>query len=189
MTLSRLAARLLPALVLLFAARPAAAGRLEVDAARSRVEFAVAATVDSFTGQLRKHEAEVTLGPAGEVTAARFRFRCADLVTGKDARDAAMQRWLESGAHPEVDFILDQLEPGKDGEAGRLAKGRLRLHGVERGLWFPVTVAAVGPERIIAGEATLDTREHGLPVIRMLGLLKVDPLVRVKFELRGRVNP
>lgn len=189
MMFPRLVARLLPALALLFAARLVAAGRLEVDAARSRVEFAVAATVDSFTGQLRAHEAEVILGPAGEVIAARFRFRCADLATGKDARDEAMRRWLESAAYPEVEFILDQLEPGRDGEAGRLAKGRLRLHGVERGLWFPVTVAAAGAERVISGEATLDTREHGLPVIRMLGLLKVDPLVRVKFELRGRVNP
>ena len=186
---SRLAAHLLPGIAFLLAAGPAHAGQLEFDAARSRVEFAVAATVDSFTGQLRKHEVEVTLGPAGEVTAARFRFRCADLVTGKDARDAAMQRWLESAAHPEAEFTLDQLQQGSEGVAGRLAKGRLRLHGVERGLWFPVTVAAEGPERVIAGEATLDTREHGLPVIRMLGLLKVDPLVRVKFELRGRVNP
>jgi polyisoprenoid-binding protein YceI len=189
MMLPRLAARLLPVIAFLLAAGPAHAGQLELDAARSRVEFAVAATVDSFTGQLRKHEVEVTLGPAGEVTAARFRFRCADLATGKDARDAAMQRWLESAAHPEAEFTLDQLQQGSEGVAGWLAKGRLRLHGVERGLWFPVTVAAEGPERVIAGEATLDTREHGLPVIRMLGLLKVDPLVRVKFELRGRVNP
>ena len=185
----RLAVRLLPVLVALLAARPAAAARLEVDVARSRVEFAVAATVDSFTGQLRKHEAEVTLGPAGEVAAVRFRFRCADLVTGKDARDVAMQRWLESAAHPAAEFILDRLDLGEGGAGGWLAKGRLQLHGVERGLWFPVTVTADGPERVITGEATLDTREHGLPVIRMLGLLKVDPLVRVKFELRGRVNP
>lgn len=189
MRVSRPVLRLLPLLLVLLAARPAVAARLEVDAARSKVEFAVAATVDSFTGQLRKHEAEVTLGPAGEVTAARFRFRCTDLVTGKDARDEAMQRWLESAAHPAVEFVLDQLEPGAGGAGGWLAKGRLQLHGVERGLWFPVTVTADGAERVIAGEATLDTREHGLPVIRMLGLLKVDPLVRVKFELRGRVNP
>lgn len=179
--------RLLPVLVLLFAARPADAARLELDPARSRVEFAVRATVDSFTGHLRKHEAEVVLGPGGEVTGSRFRFQCADLVTGKDARDEAMQRWLESAAHPTAEFILDQLEAGGGEGGGWLAKGRLRLHGVERSLWFPVKVTAEGPERVIAGEATLDTREHGLPVIRMLGLLKVDPLVRVKFELRGRV--
>ena len=189
MRVSRPVLRSLPLLLALLAARPAAAARLEVDPARSKVEFAVAATVDSFTGQLRAHDAEVTLGPAGDVTAARFRFRCADLVTGKDARDEALRRWLESAAHPEAEFILDQLEPGPGGPGGWLAKGRLHLHGVERGLWFPVTVAAEGAERVISGEATLDTRAHGLPVIRMLGLLKVDPLVRVKFELRGRVNP
>ncbi len=189
MRVFHLVPRLLPLLLVLLAARPAAAGRLEVDPARSKMEFAVAATVDSFTGQLRKHEAEVILGPAGEVTAARFRFRCADLATGKDARDEAMQRWLGSAAHPAVEFVLDQFEPAAGGAGSGLAKGRLNLHGVERGLWFPVTVTADGAERVIAGEATLDTREHGLPVIRMLGLLKVDPLVRVKFELRGRVTP
>jgi iron complex transport system substrate-binding protein len=42
-------------------------------------------------------------------------------------------------------------------------------------------------ERVAAalGDASLDTREFGLPVIRLFGLLKVDPVVRVRFHLQG----
>jgi hypothetical protein len=34
----------------------------------------------------------------------------------------------------------------------------------------------------------IDTREHGLPVIRLLGLLKVDPLVTVRFHLQASLK-
>ena len=50
---------------------------------------------------------------------------------------------------------------------------------------FPIAVTSDGRLLAIDGEAVLDTREFGLPVIRLLGLLKVDPQVAVRFHLQG----
>ena len=36
------------------------------------------------------------------------------------------------------------------------------------------------------GEAVLDTRDFGLPIIRMFGLLTVDPQVKVRFHLQAK---
>jgi hypothetical protein len=35
----------------------------------------------------------------------------------------------------------------------------------------------------------VDTRDYGLPIIRVFGLLKVDPLVHVQFHLEGHNRP
>ncbi len=69
-----------------------------------------------------------------------------------------------------------------------MAVGRLTFHGVTRDLRFPITLERDGPLYSIDGDAPIDTREFGLPVIRRLAVLKVDPLVHVRFHLQGRAD-
>lgn len=168
-------------------ALPGFAARLECDPVQSRVEVIVKATVDSFTGRLEQFDPEVVIGPDGRVTTARFRFRFADVKTGKEKRDRAMHEWQQTGTFPDGEFLLDSLVPETGGAWH--AHGRLRLHGHTQPLDFPVTIVTQGPVSAIDGEAVVDTRGFGLPVIRLLGLLKVDPLVRVRFHLQGKTGP
>jgi hypothetical protein len=51
---------------------------------------------------------------------------------------------------------------------------------------FPFTTSISNGLVVLDGTAVLDTRDFGLPVIRTLWLLKVDPVVRVHFHLQGR---
>lgn len=159
---------------------------LKLDTLRSTVEIQVKATVDSFTGSLEAYRAEVKVLPeSGRVTQAWLTFRFADLKTGKVKRDAAMLEWMGS-EHPDGRFELDTLEAVQ----GRLmARGRLTLHGVTQAIEFPVTLTTDLRVYAIDGEVGIDTRRHGLPIIRMLGLLKVDPQVRVRFHLQGELPP
>lgn len=175
---------LLLATLLAGGALPGQAAQLACDPAQSRVEIIVKATVDSFTGHLARFDPEVTLGPDGHVTAARFRFHFSDVQTGKDKRDKAMHEWQQTDRFPDGEFQLDSLTPQV--EAAWLARGRLTFHGRAQTLEFPVTVVTQGEVCAIDGEAVVDTREFDLPVIRLLGLLKVDPLVHVRFHLQGR---
>lgn len=160
------------------------AAQLDCDPVQSRVEIIVKATVDSFTGHLAKFEPVVTFGSDGRVTTARIRFHFSDVQTGKDKRDKAMHEWQRTDRFPEGEFELISLTPRSD--ATWQAQGRLTLHGQTHGLEFPVTIVSQGEVCAIDGEAVVDTREFDLPVIRMLGLLKVDPLVHVRFHLQGR---
>lgn len=179
---------LLPVLAaaLLGGALPGFAARLQCDPEQSRVEVLVKATVDSFTARLEQFEPEVTFGADGRVAAARIRFRFADLKTGKEKRDRAMHEWQQTATFPDGEFVLDTLAPESGGQWR--AQGRLTFHGRVQPLAFPVAVVTQGETCAIDGEAVVDTREFDLPVIRMMGLLKVDPLVRVRFHLQGKTE-
>ncbi len=160
------------------------AAQLACDPVQSRVEIIVKATVDSFTGHLASFEPAVTFGPDGRVTAARIRFHFSDVQTGKDKRDKAMHEWQQTDRFPDGEFELVSLTSQPD--AAWRAHGRLTFHGQTHALEFPVTIVTQGEVCAIDGEAVVDTREFDLPVIRMMGLLKVDPLVHVRFHLQGR---
>jgi polyisoprenoid-binding protein YceI len=164
----------------------AAERNLVVDRALSRVEVGVKATVDSFVAKLSVYDAAIRLdATAPHVTAAVFRFKFADIKTGKPDRDEQMNAWQQTATFPDADFTLSSLTPAAEGRF--LARGRLRLHGVERELSFPVSITSDQTLFAVDGEAKFDTRDFGLPVIRKFALLKVDPLVTVRFHLQGAV--
>lgn len=170
------------------AATVAAAERpLTIDFAQSRVEIAVKATLDSFTGKLARYEPVVLVGDDGRITSARVKFRFRDVMTGKASRDEAMHKWQKTDSFPDGEFALVSLDPSADGSF--TASGRLTFHGTTRELRFPVSITRDGAVYAIDGDALIDTREYGLPIIRMMGLLKVDPLVHVRFHLQGTDRP
>ncbi len=165
----------------------AAEAPLVIDPAQSRVEVVVAATVDSFIGRLERYEARVVVDDAeARVVRARFAFHFADVKTGKTDRDEQMHAWQDTPTHPDGEFTLATLTRGADG--GRVATGALTLHGLTKEITFPVSVTHEGALYAIDGDATLDTRTFGLPIIRKFMLLKVDPLVHVRFHLQGRAD-
>lgn len=177
------------ALTLGSAAAFAADRPLAIDLAQSRIAVAVTATVDSFTGRLERFAPGVAVDDAGQVTTATVDFHFRDFLTGKPKRDAAMHEWQQTATHPDARFELTSLTPKPAVPAAFTARGRFTFHGVTRELSFPVTITRTADDYLIDGDASIDTREFGLPIIRMLGLLKVDPLVHVRFHLQARLAP
>lgn len=176
------------ALLALLAVTTAAAEKpLTIDFAQSRVEIGVKATLDSFTGRLARYEPVVLIDDDGRIASARLTFQFRDVMTGKASRDEAMHKWQQTATFPAGEFTLASLEPAANG--AYTAFGRLTFHGATRELRFPVSVTRHGPVYAVDGDAIVDTREHGLPIIRMMGILKVDPLVHVRFHLQGSLHP
>ena len=164
-----------------------AAERLvNIDAAQSRMDVVVRASVDSFTAHLKRFEPIVKVNDEGRIVGARVTFQFRDLATGKEKRDREMHVWQQTDTFPDGAFELSTLDPAKAPAGGWMAAGRLTFHDVTRDLRFPVTVQREGNMYSIDGDASIDTRGFGLPVIRMLAVLKVDPLVHVKFHLQSR---
>ena len=160
--------------------------KLAVDFPQSKVEVAVRATMDSFVGRLVRYEPAITIGDDGRVVAARISFHFRDVETGKDGRDKSMHSWQQTETFPDGEFVLSSLESGAGG--AYTAFGRLTFHGVNRDLRFPVLITRDGERYAIDGDAAVDTRVFGLPIIRMFKVLKVDPLVHVRFHLQGVVD-
>ena len=157
---------------------------LSVDPAQSHVEIIVKATVDSFSGSLDAYKADITVDD-GRVVAATIGFRFADVHTGKPARDEAMHEWQDTPKHADGAFTLKTIET--DAAGHMTARGTLVLHDVSKEIAFPFSVTTDHRLYAIDGEASLDTRDFGLPIIRKFGLLKVNPLVKVRFHLQGAV--
>ncbi|HEY0947167.1 MAG TPA: YceI family protein [Opitutaceae bacterium] len=191
--------RLLPRLAALLVAASAvgAAERpLVVDQVQSQVEIAVRATVDSFTARLVDFRPNILIDPDDvRVTAATLAFRFEDVKTGKAKRDGEMHDWQNTPAYPDGQFVLAALEPAAGGNGsgkgnGHLtARGTLTFHGVSREISFPVAITTDSTVYAIDGEAPVDTRDFGLPIIRKFAVLKVDPVVKVRFHLQGKVGP
>lgn len=163
----------------------AATHAVRFDPAQSTVDVIVKATVDSFTGKLAAYDLTGTADDSGHIVAARLSFHFRDVLTGKPKRDTAMHEWQHTDQFPDASFELTALTVAADGAAR--ASGKLTLHGVTRELSFPVSVAHDGNTYAIDGDAPIDTREFGLPIIRLMGLLKVDPLVHVRFHFQGKL--
>jgi len=160
---------------------------LAIDKAGSHIEIQVKATADSFVGKLTEYAPTVLIDPAtGNVTSAKFAFHFKDVKTGNEKRDREMNVWQQTDKFPDSDFALETLALATDGKL--VAKGALTLHGVTQKLSFPVVITRSEAKFTIEGDATVDTRTFGLPVIRKYALLKVDPLVVVHFHLIGTIS-
>jgi polyisoprenoid-binding protein YceI len=160
---------------------------LILDSVHSHIEVAVKASLHSFTARLNTFDPRLAIDDAGKIAAASVSFHFRDLFTGKADRDKQMHAWQQTDAHPDAAFKLTALEPAAAGTFH--AVGQLTFHGVTRELRFPATVTHDGPLYAIDGDAPFDTRDFGLPVIRMFGVLKVDPIVHVRFHLQARKTP
>jgi polyisoprenoid-binding protein YceI len=173
---------------LLFAAKPAAAEErtLQLDPERSTIEVQVHATFDSFAGKLTKFQADIAVDPRDQrTTRARINFSFADLQTGRERRNRDMLAWSENERFPTVEFHLASMEPGVNGPF--LVHGDLRLHGITHATTFPVSYLVDGTLHAFDGEVVIDYRDYGLPIIRKFYLLTVDPTLRIRFHLQGRL--
>jgi polyisoprenoid-binding protein YceI len=157
-----------------------------VDPTQSTVEIAVKATVGTFVARLDDFGGfAATASPAGRIETGVFHFNFASIKTGNAGRDRDMNAWQQTDKYPEVGFTLIALEPVAGGNP--IARGRLRFHGVERLVRFPISVEAEDRTITLDGDVAIDTRDYGLPIIKSYLVLKVDPIVRVHFHLRAKL--
>jgi polyisoprenoid-binding protein YceI len=177
------------AIIVLSSSLFAAETPLVVDKEKSHVEAAVKSTMDNFTAKLTAFDALVSVDAAQKrVASAQFKFRFTDIKTSNEKRDTDMHKWQQTDQFPECVYILDALLPASGGTFN--ARGKFTLHGITRELIFPVTVGFTGTNVCtIDGDLPLDTRDYGLPIKRSFAVLKVDPVLQVKFHLEGHSPP
>jgi polyisoprenoid-binding protein YceI len=166
-------------------AATAGAAPLEIDYKQSKLDVVVSATIDSFVGHLDKYQTTVECDGSTNLPAkAAVSFNFSDLKTGNTDRDAEMLKWLEYPNTPTASFALTGW---KTIGTTNIAVGQITIHGVKKAIEMPVTVKNSAGSLDIIGEAALDYRDFNLPKIRKMLMLVVDPHLKVKFHIVGKL--
>lgn len=164
----------------------ALAGEMKVDPEKSRVEVAVKATGDDFVATLTRFDSKIAVDETNGVPrSAIVIWNFKDLKTGNKSRDKEMLHWLEHNRFPTAKFTLKgcSLQDGK-----WVGSGDLEMHGVSKGIVFPLSIRREGAHIVYSAEISLDHRDFGLQRIVKFLVLKVDPILSVHFELMGEVE-
>lgn len=102
------------------------------------------------------------------------------LKSDRDNFTADMHVALKAAQHPEIIFSLNRLEkrPG-----GANAFGVLKVAGVEKEITLPLITTLRSGNMLVLGQIQIDMTDFGItPPTAMMGMLKTDPKVKIKFE-------
>ena len=165
----------------------ASASVVTIDREQSTVQVTVKATGDDFVATLAKYEAKLEVNASNGIpTRAIITWNFQDLKTGNKSRDKEMLHWLEHSRWPTAKFIFKEVQQ-HDGKW--MAAGALEMHGVSRNLVFPLEIKRESAQVAYSGDVVLDHRDFGLEKIVKFLVLKVDPVLKVHFELSGVIEP
>lgn len=115
----------------------------------------------------------------GAVDAFEIAIRAASLASPKEGIDKNMHKALKVTEFKDITFRLARLEA----KPALRAIGMLKIAGVEREIAFDLKTAATPTALTITGQVPIMMTDYGIPAPKaMMGMLKVDPKVVVKFE-------
>lgn len=162
------------------------AATLDVDSTRSRIQVDAHATGHDFTGTLKKYTATVS-GDASSLQASGFELNWSfkDLGTDDADRDKEMLKWL-GGGDPKGSFQFTKSWTDNDGKTHGM--GTLKINGVSKAISFPFTVKKNDEWVTIDGTVSLDYENFKLPIIRTMAVMTVDPKLKVRFHVVGKVK-
>jgi polyisoprenoid-binding protein YceI len=170
---------------LLGALQIATAATLEVDKVRSKIQVAAKATGHEFTGTLTDY----TLTASGDAatlkpTALELSWTFKNLDTADAGRDAEMIKWLGGGAPKGTyKFVKVWSKAGVD-----YAEGTLTINGVAKTVHLPIKVSKAGEVITTTGSLEIDYKDFGLPLIRAMLVMTVDPKLTIRFTVVGKVK-
>jgi polyisoprenoid-binding protein YceI len=169
---------------MLLATAVAGADTLKVDKSRSRIQVDGKSTGHGFTGTLEDYTAKVS-GDMATLKPEEFEldWKFSDLKTEDEDRDENMIEWLGGGG-PKGSFKFIKIW---DQDGKTYAQGTITIHGVSKLIAFPYTVKKEGKWVTIDGVATLDYKDFGLPLIRAVAVMTVDPKLTVRFHVVGKL--
>lgn len=162
----------------------------------SRVGFDGKSTLHDFTGTTSTLSGtfDFDLAHAADAPHGTIRVDAGSLDTGSEGRDEEMDDVLQVAQHGEFVFELTAFEPESvDANAQNVrgvARGTLTIRGMTRDIAMPVTATVDASRRLVLeGEANVHLPDFGVPVPNKLGLVTMEPDVRIWIALRAKLEP
>jgi polyisoprenoid-binding protein YceI len=166
-----------------------ASGSSPVPAATLRegtLSFDGHATTGSFVGTT--HDVRGAVEASADYASLRgwVEASVATLRTGNGLRDRDLRKVMDVGRFPTMRYDLHGAAvEAEHGDSARLVlHGTLRLHGVERAVDVPVTVARTGDAARVVGAFPLNVVDYQVSGLsKMLGMLQMHDRIEVHLDL------
>jgi polyisoprenoid-binding protein YceI len=162
----------------------------------SRVGFDGKSTLHDFTGTTSTLSGtfDFDLAHAADAPRGVIRVDAKSLDTDSEGRDDEMDDVLATDQHGEFVFELTAFEPEATDAAAQsvrgVARGTLTIRGVTKDIAMPVTATVDASRRLVLeGEANVHLPDFGVPVPNKLGLVTMEPDVRIWIALRAKLEP
>jgi polyisoprenoid-binding protein YceI len=167
----------------------------KLTAERSSVHFDAKSTLHPFSGDTRTLSGEMVWDDeAGRLAdGAVVRVPVRPILTGEPKRDGEMRKMFAAAEFPDIEFRASKVTPipppsgapvSASSSSGRYRlEGTLKIRRVERTVGFDVTVTPTPSGALeISGEALVRTDWFELKPPSVLGLVRVLPEVKVRFQ-------
>jgi polyisoprenoid-binding protein YceI len=185
----------LASLILLAALLPKQANAqdlvLDLDPARSSVDFTLGAFLHTVHGSFKFKSGTLRLDPATGKAQGEFDVDLTTGATGIGARDAVMQgHVLETQRFPDAVFTADAVsgQLNATGTSTLDIHGQLAIHGAIHDLTFHVTAVADGTQVTVTSGATIPYAQWGMKNPSTF-LLHVNDHVEVNVRAVAEVHP
>ena len=157
---------------------------LEMDPARSKVEFTLGATLHTVHGAFQFQRGAIRFDPGSGKASGELLVDARSGSSGNDTRDRKMHKEiLESQRFPDIVFRPDHVE-GKlapQGLSQMQVRGAFAIHGVEHELTAPVEVRVSGDQYDITAHFSVPYQKWGLKNPSTL-FLRVDDHVDITLH-------
>lgn len=161
--------------------------RILVPDDQSSVTAKVGSTVHDFTVAVKEYALQAETGPGGDIRSGVFTAQVGKVDSDDTSRDKDMYKWAEETKHPTITYSVASFTYDAKGQA--TAKGTLSWHGVSKALDIPVAITRKDGKVAIDASFKLDHRDWGLPKIRNMFVLTVDPVMDFTIHLSGTLVP
>jgi len=187
--------RFMPALaVCLVCAMPPAHAQtmtLQLDPAKTRVEFTLGATLHTVRGTFKLKRGDLRIDPLSGRASGELVIDAASGESGNSARDGRMHKSvLESASFPEIGFTPDRF----DGRLSLSGDSQIQLHGVfsihggKHEMVLPVKVRVQQQELDADTQFPVPYQKWGMKNPSTF-ILHVDDTVQIHIHAVGRLSP
>ena len=154
-----------------------------LDPKSSEATFAFSSTLHDMKGSVGEYEGYLDLEPTLRSAAGQGIFSVSSMTTGNTMRDRKMKNMFEAERFPKIAYRFDAASLPESGQGQAELRGWLTIKDVTRVL--PISVDVIRENHAISftGETDIRLNDFDLKAPSVLGLIKVDDRVHVKFKI------
>lgn len=170
-------------------AQPAGAQTYKITPENSKVEFVGSKVTGSHNGSFQKFAGETHY--TGDVTTSHVTITMeTDSITTDDAgltKHLKTPDFFDVAKYPQATFTSTAITPGGDKGASHTVTGNLNLHGVNKSVTFPATIAAAPDAITVDSTFAINRKDFGINYAGAAdNLIRDDVVLTLKIKATKR---